>query len=183
MLMTVQVSRARSYAGDMPILLLLFLVMPLVELAVIIQVGQVIGAGWTIALLVIDSLFGAWLVRREGRRAWQSFRRALEDARWPGREVAEGALVLIGGALLVTPGFVTDGIGLLLVLPPTRRVAAGFLEGRVVPMPIRTVGTRVFPGRSTRVDADIMDVEVISVEREDLQDVDDPQGDNAKPLD
>jgi UPF0716 protein FxsA len=86
--------------------------------------------------------------------------------------VAEGALVLIGGALLVTPGFVTDAVGLLLVLPPTRRVVASFLEGRVVPAPIRTVGTRVFPGSSTRVDAevDIMEVEVISVEREDLDD-------------
>jgi UPF0716 protein FxsA len=156
----------------MPLLLLLFLIVPLVELAVIIEVGQVIGAWWTIVLLVVDSLFGAWLVRREGRRAWQSFRMALEDARWPGREVAEGALVLIGGALLVTPGFVTDATGLLLVLPPTRRIVATFLEGRVVPMPIRAVGTRVFPGRSTRIDAefDVMEVEVISVEREDLND-------------
>jgi UPF0716 protein FxsA len=69
--------------------------------------------------------------------------------------------------LLLTPGFVTDAVGLLFVLPPTRRLIAGWLEGRVVPLPLRVVGERTFTGRSTRIDVDVMDVEVISVERED----------------
>lgn len=148
------------------ILLILFLGVPLLELWVILRVGAAIGAWWTVLLLLADSLFGAWLVQREGRRAWRQFREAIADARWPAREVAEGALVLIGGALLLTPGFVTDVVGLLFVLPPTRRLIARHLEGRVVPVPLRVVGERTFSGRSTHVDVDVMDVEVISVERE-----------------
>ena len=163
----------------MPLLLLiLFLAVPLIEVAVIVRVGAVLGFGWTITLLLADSLVGAWLVQREGRRAWHQFRRALSDARWPALEVAEGALVLIGGALLVTPGFVTDVVGLVLVLPPTRRAIARFLEGRVVPMPLRAVGNRAFPGRSAGdvSDGDVMEVEVISVEREESSGADDHGG-------
>ena len=107
----------------MPALLVLALVVvPLVELYVLIQVGQELGALPTIAALVVVSLVGAALLRREGRRTWQAFRDATARGRVPGREVADGALVLFGGALLLTPGFVTDLVGLLLVLPPTRAV-------------------------------------------------------------
>ena len=107
----------------MPALLVLALVVvPLVELYVLIQVGQELGALPTVAALVVVSLVGAALLRREGRRTWQAFRDATARGRVPGREVADGALVLLGGALLLTPGFVTDVVGLLLVLPPTRAV-------------------------------------------------------------
>ncbi|MDX1511883.1 MAG: FxsA family protein [Nitriliruptorales bacterium] len=163
----------------MPLLLLiLFLAVPLIEVAVIVRVGAVLGFGWTITLLLADSMLGAWLVQREGRRAWHQFREALADARWPALEVAEGALVLIGGALLVTPGFVTDGVGLLFVLPPTRRALASFLEGRVVPMPLRAVGNRAFPGRSA---GDVMEVEVISVEREEVREPGEQPGNEGGP--
>jgi UPF0716 protein FxsA len=97
-------------------------VVPLVELYLLIQVGQVIGAGWTIALLVVVSLLGAALLRREGARTWRAFRDATVSGRLPAKEVADGALVLFGGALLLTPGFATDLLGLLCVLPPTRAV-------------------------------------------------------------
>lgn len=99
-----------------------FVVVPLVEIYVVIQVGQVIGPWWTIALLVLDSLLGAWLVKREGRRAWRALRQALDSYRPPAKELADGALVLIGGTLLLTPGFATDVLGFLLVLPFTRPV-------------------------------------------------------------
>jgi len=105
----------------MPLLLLLaFLVVPLVELYVILQVGQLIGVLPTVALLLAMSVLGTWLVRREGGRTWRAFRDALGRGRPPAREVADGALVILGGALLLTPGFVTDVVGLLCILPPTR---------------------------------------------------------------
>ena len=87
----------------------------------LIQVGQVIGAWWTIVLLIADSVLGTWLVRREGARAWRALRNALESGRMPATELADGALILIGGTLMLTPGFVTDIVGLLLVVPLSRR--------------------------------------------------------------
>ena len=75
-----------------------------------------------IALLVADSILGAWLVKREGRRAWAALREALSSGRMPHRELADGALVLVGGTLLMTPGFVSDVVGIALVLPLTRPV-------------------------------------------------------------
>lgn len=104
-----------------------FVVVPLVEIAVLIQVGQVIGPWWTIGLLVLDSIIGGWLVKREGGRAWQALRAALSSGRMPARELADGALILIGGTLMLTPGFVTDAAGILVILPITRPVARGLL--------------------------------------------------------
>ena len=134
-------SRRRGRVGW--VLVVLFLVLPLVELYFLIQVGQVIGAWWTIALLVADSILGAWLVKREGRRAWSALREALGSGRMPHRELADGALVLVGGTLLVTPGFVSDVVGILLVLPLTRPVFRRLLA-RVVAA--RLVGGVVGPG-------------------------------------
>ena len=109
------------------VLVLLFLVMPLAELFVLIQVGQVIGVWWTILLLVADSILGSWLIKREGGRAWQALRTALEGGRMPARELADGALILMGGTLMLSPGFVTDVFGILLILPFTRPVARRLL--------------------------------------------------------
>ena len=106
----------------MPVLLVVALVVvPLAELYVLIQVGQVVGAGWTIALLVLVSLLGGYLLRREGRRTWTAFQAASARGTVPTAEVADGALVLLGGALMLTPGFLTDVVGLACVLPPSRR--------------------------------------------------------------
>jgi UPF0716 protein FxsA len=102
------------------ILLALFIVVPLAELYVIIQVGQAIGALPTIALLLLDSLLGSWLLRSQGRAVWRRFQAALAERRPPAREVVDGALVIGGGALLLTPGFITDVFGALFLLPPTR---------------------------------------------------------------
>jgi len=104
------------------LLLLLFLVVPVVEIYVIIQVGQLIGVGPTLVLLVADAVLGTWLFRREARRTWAAFRAALDARRVPAKEVADGALVILGGAFLLTPGFVTDAVGVLCLLPPTRAV-------------------------------------------------------------
>jgi UPF0716 protein FxsA len=97
-----------------------FVVVPILEIYVIIQVGQVIGAGWTIVLLIADSIFGAWLIRREGGRSWLALNTALGSGRMPARELADGGLILVGGTLMLSPGFVTDLLGILLILPFTR---------------------------------------------------------------
>lgn len=109
------------------LLVLAFLALPILEIYVIIQVGQVIGAWPTVTLLVVESLIGAWIVRREGRRAWRELRAAVGSGRLPSRELADGALVLVGGTLLLTPGFVTDAAGFLLVIPPTRALVRHWL--------------------------------------------------------
>jgi UPF0716 protein FxsA len=100
-----------------------FLGMPLLEIYVIIQVGQQIGALPTVLLLLLESAFGAWVVKREGRRAWRALRGAMGTGRLPGGELADAALVLVGGTLLLTPGFVTDALGFLMILPLTRPLA------------------------------------------------------------
>lgn len=113
----------------LPLLLLLFIVVPLAELYVIIQVGQEIGALPTIGILVADSIVGSLLLRSQGRLAWRRFNEALRAGRVPAREVLDGALVIFGGAFLITPGFLTDVLGILLLLPPTRAVARRMLVG------------------------------------------------------
>ncbi len=106
----------------MVLLVLLLIIVPIIELAIIIEIGSIIGIWWTIALLVADSLFGAWLLMREGSRSWLRFRAALGNGQVPAKETADGGLVIAGGALLLTPGFLTDIVGLLLLFEPTRKV-------------------------------------------------------------
>ncbi len=102
------------------LLFVLFIVVPIVELAVIIQVGQAIGALNTIGLLILIGVVGAWLAKREGLAVYRRFRRQVEAGVVPGREIADGFMILLAGALLLTPGFVTDVLGILLLLPPVR---------------------------------------------------------------
>jgi UPF0716 protein FxsA len=136
-------------------LVLLFIVVPIAELAVIIQVGQAIGLWWTIALLLADSILGSILMRMQGRAAWRRFNAAVQEGRVPAREVLDGALVIFGGALLLTPGFLTDVLGLALLIPPTRalvrRVLVRRLERRMVgPRPsydVEGTATDVGPDR------------------------------------
>jgi UPF0716 protein FxsA len=117
-----------------PLLVLLFIVVPIAELVVIIQVGQLIGVWWTVALLLADAVLGSMLARSQGRAAWRRLNAALQEGRMPAREVLDGALVLFGGALLLTPGFLSDILGLILLLPPTRAI-------------VRTVLVRRFAGQ------------------------------------
>ena len=105
-----------------PLLILLFIVVPLAELYVIIQVGQAIGALPTIGLLLLDSLLGSWLLRAQGRAVWRRFQAALAGGRPPAQETVDGGLVIVGGALMLAPGFITDAFGVVLLLPPTRAI-------------------------------------------------------------
>jgi UPF0716 protein FxsA len=104
-------------------LIVIFIVVPLAELYVILKVADDL-LGWplTIALLAADSLLGSWLLRSQGRAVWRRFNDAVRAGRVPHSEVIDGVLVIFGGAFLITPGFITDVIGLVLLIPPTRRV-------------------------------------------------------------
>ena len=110
------------------ILVLLFIIVPIAELYVIIQVGGLIGVGPTLLLLLLDAILGSWLLKHEGRAAWRRFNLALAERRMPAKEVADGFLIILGGALLIAPGFITDIFGILFLLPPTRAVARRILR-------------------------------------------------------
>ena len=135
------------------VLALLFVVVPVLEIYVLIQVGQVIGVWWTLLLLIADSIYGGWLIRHEGGRAWQALTNALNSGQMPAKELADAALILVGGTLMLSPGFVTDAMGIVLILPFTRPVArrvltrvvnkrlvAGFVDVRQGPRPPGTGG-------------------------------------------
>jgi UPF0716 protein FxsA len=130
------------------VLALLFIVLPVVEIYVLIQIGQTIGAWWTVALLIADGLLGSGLMKREGTRALRALQQALTAGRMPARELADGALILVGGTLLLTPGFVSDIAGLVCVLPFTRPLVRGvlvrFLTRRFLTGTVAT--TFPFPG-------------------------------------
>jgi UPF0716 protein FxsA len=147
----------------MPFLLaFLFLIVPLIEIAILIQVGQVIGVGWTIVLLIAMSIAGGVLAKREGLAVWKRFRAALNRGELPSKEMVDGVLVLFGAALLLTPGFLSDFFGLILLVPPSRAavrrlvmrssgwlvakrfpflVPLGFMRGRARKVRARTVPT------------------------------------------
>ncbi len=112
------------------LLVLLFVVGPIVELYVIIQVADVIGGWQTIALLLVESILGAWLMKREGRGALRKVQARLQAHQLPSKEVVDGALILFAGALMLTPGFLTDILGFLLLIPPTRAVVRVALTKR-----------------------------------------------------
>jgi UPF0716 protein FxsA len=110
----------------------LAIVVGIVEITVAIQIGQLIGALNTIGLLILVSLIGAWLVKRQGLGVMARIREQRMAGRLPAAEVFDGALILVAGVLLVIPGFVTDALGLLLLFPPIRAVARGFVSRRVM---------------------------------------------------
>ena len=111
----------------MGLLVVLFILLPIAEIYVIVRVGEAIGILPTLALLIVDGFLGAALARSQGRAAWARFNRALGEGRVPGREVFDGAMIIAGGAFLLAPGFITDAIGLLLLLPPTRAAFRGLV--------------------------------------------------------
>ena len=143
----------------MPLLLLVvvFIVVPLAELYVILQVGDAIGVVPTLAILVADSLLGSWMLKSQGRQVWRRFNEATAAGRIPHSEIIDGVLVIFGGAFLITPGFLTDIVGLLFLLPPTRaafrRMVRGMIErgtiwGRVGGVAVRTAQSRREAARS-----------------------------------
>jgi UPF0716 protein FxsA len=129
----------------LPLLILLFVAVPIIELAAILQVGEWIGFWPTLGLLVLDSILGSVLMRSQGRAAWRRFNETLATGRAPAREVLDGVLVIFGGALLLTPGFVTDFFGLALLIPPTRAVVRRVLVRRLAHRMAVSASTRAAP--------------------------------------
>lgn len=123
-------------------LVLVFLLVPVAELYVIYLVGDAIGVIPTFVLLAVDSVLGSLLLRSQGRSVWRRFNDALAASRMPHQEVVDGVLVVFGGAFLITPGFLTDLVGLFLLIPPTRRLVRRFL--------VRRLGRRVAVGVTER---------------------------------
>ena len=123
-------------------LVVLFVLVPIAELYVILQVGDAIGAVPTILILVADSLLGSVLLRSQGRSVWRKFNAAIAEGRMPHREIVDGVAVIFGGAFLLTPGFLTDVVGLLLLLPPTRAALRRLVVRRIG----RRIGMRAARG-------------------------------------
>jgi len=140
-------------------LIVIFIVVPLAELYVILKVADdVLGWPLTLALLVADSLLGSWLLRSQGRAVWRRFNEAVRAGRVPHNEVIDGVLVIFGGAFLITPGFITDVIGLILLVPPTRRMVRRIARRAIERRAIVTVagpGGRARGGRDGPLDYDV----------------------------
>ena len=138
-------------------LLALFIIVPLAELYVILKVGDAIGVVPTILLLAADSVLGWVLLRSQGRSVWRRFNEALAAGRMPHREVQDGVAVIFGGAFLITPGFITDIVGLALLLPPTRalilrvarRLIARRMTARITVAPAQRPGRRDYDVEGT----------------------------------
>lgn len=133
----------------LPLVLVLLVAVPIVEVWLLIQVGQQIGLLATIAILVVEAALGGWLMRREGGRAWKALNDAFRGGRMPSAELADAALVLVGGVLLMLPGFVTDIIGFFFLLPFTRPLARRLL-GFVVARRVNTLGIPVMRAQADR---------------------------------
>jgi UPF0716 protein FxsA len=147
-------------------LLAIFVIVPLAELYVIFVVGDAIGILPTLAILVADSLIGSMLLKSQGRAVWRRFNETMSSGRIPHREVIDGVLVIFGGAFLITPGFLTDIVGILLLLPPTRsffrRLVTSRLGARAAMGAADMAGARV---RGRRRAAPGWDVEGTASER------------------
>lgn len=109
------------------LLFLVFLIVPLIEIYLLLIVGSIIGPLPTIAMVVFTAILGAWLLRIEGFHTWFRLQQSLAQGKIPALEIVEGPILLVGGALLLTPGFFTDFLGFLCLLPTTRRKIARYV--------------------------------------------------------
>lgn len=134
------------------LLVLLFLVVPVVELVLIIKIGAAIGVLATVALLVLSSVVGSWLMKREGLGVVRRVQASLAAGRMPGVELIDGFLILLGGALMIAPGFLTDLLGIALLLPPVRAVVRRVLRRRFSARLLGTTGTPGAGGPSGYID-------------------------------
>jgi len=139
-------------------LFLLFVVAPLVELAVIVQVAVNIGVLPTIGLLIAVSVLGAWLAKREGLAVLQRIQLSLDRGELPDKHVADGGLILLAGALMIAPGFISDCLALVLLFPPTRALVRAPIVRAVVRRG-RVVTTSAWTGRGGSTSTTVWDVD------------------------
>ncbi len=146
-------------------LLLLFIAIPMIEIALFIQVGGVIGLGWTLAIVLLTAIIGSWLVRQQGSMALQQLQQSFHALSDPTEPLAHGAMILFSGALLLTPGFFTDAVGFALLLPPVRQWVFRKLRERVTVRSF-SMGAQtedVFSARPRETDSDVIDGEFTEV--------------------
>jgi UPF0716 protein FxsA len=137
----------------------LLVAIPIFEVYVLVQVGQRIGVLPTVLILVLEAILGAWLTRREGGRAWRALEGAFRGGRVPTGELADAALVLVGGVLLMLPGFVTDVLGLFFLIPFTRpfaRKVVAFFVARRLSRAGLAPGARNTYARGTVVEGEVV---------------------------
>lgn len=167
-------------------LLLAFIIIPLIEIGLFIQVGGLIGLGWTLAIVLATAVAGTWMVKQQGRQVLEKIRRSFNDLSDPSEPLAEGAMILFSGALLLTPGFFTDTLGLLLLLPPVRhwtfRMAKRHVRFSSVSYGTTSYTTRpgAGPGPRRANDPGVIDGEFTEVEPE-FEELDPPKRPTHRP--
>ena len=134
-----------------PLITVIFLIVPIIEIYLLIQVGQIIGAGWTIFLVVFTAVIGVWLLRIQGLSTLTRAQQKLQKNELPAREMLEGMGLVVAGALLLTPGFFTDTVGFFLLFPPTRIWLVSRIASRMV------VSTSVQVDERQRHHGDVID--------------------------
>ncbi len=151
------------------LLFFLFLAVPLIEIALFIQVGGAIGLWWTLAIVIITAVLGTRLIRAQGVMAMNDLRASFSELRDPTEPLAHGAMILLAGALLLTPGFFTDAVGFALLVPPVRRTVIAYLRSRIRVESFTVAGAETYrgpppdPGRGYVIDGE-------------FQEIDDPDG-------
>lgn len=149
------------------ILLVAFVTVPLAEIAVFIEVGSIIGLGWTLLLIVLTAVAGTWMLRWQGFAVLRRAQDELRQDRVPVREVFEGVCLLVAGLLLLTPGFITDALGGLLLLPPVRAYLYRLVSARIEAHVVRGPGRPYGAARPGDRDPPVIDVEFEEVEPDD----------------
>ena len=142
-------------------LFILFVTIPIVEIGLFIQVGGWIGLWPTLGIVILTAIVGTWLMRQQGLRALDDLRRSLNEVRDPTEPLAHGAMILFAGALLLTPGFFTDAVGLSLLVPPVRMAVYSYLRSRIR---VQSFTVQSGPGRAQQDNNTITDVEYEEVD-------------------
>jgi len=154
-----------------PRLLILFIGVPLIEFMLFFKIGSRIGLTATIATIVLTGIIGAWLTKQQGLRTLRRYQESMSMGKLPHEEVVEGLMILVAGAVLLTPGFLTDAIGFALLIPPVRAAlrstVAQYLKGKVQVAGASMPGVTVEPGQPVRqVEAEVIDVDVVVEDRD-----------------
>jgi UPF0716 protein FxsA len=151
-------------------LFFIFIIVPMIEIGLFIEVGGLIGLWPTLAIIVIMAVFGTWLLRTQGALAFADLRRSMAEMRDPTEPMAHGAMILLAGILMVTPGFFTDALGLLLLIRPIRSMAIRALAKRIQIVTVGNPGTAGGPRTPRGQDADVIDAEYTSLDEKSPRD-------------
>ncbi|NDR57546.1 FxsA family protein [Aliiruegeria sabulilitoris] len=147
-------------------LLLLFIAIPLIEIALFIQLGSFLGLGWTLFIVVLTAVIGTWLVKQQGMRVLMDVQNSFNDLNDPTEPLAHGAMILFSGALLLTPGFFTDTVGFLLLIPKVREAMFRYIRSRIVVHSSATMTSAGFRSRPRRTGEDVIDGEYNEIPEE-----------------